>query len=136
MFGFKKKNNNTDTQQEGNAPIVEKVSLSEEVNAKLGKKKRRIEFFLIAAISFLVFFVTWGQINTFGADTWVFFVLININAILMLIVLFLVARNVIKLILERKRKVFGARLRTRLVLAFISVSFLPIILMFWSLIKF
>ncbi len=130
MFGLKRKNNNSEQKQEDNAPLVEKVSLSEEVNAKLGKKKRIIEFFLIVAISLFVFFVTWGQINTFGANTWVFFVLININAILMLIVLFLVARNVIKLILERKRKVFGARLRTRLVLAFISVSFLPIILMF------
>lgn len=129
MFGFKK--NNTAAQvQEDTQPAIEKVSLSEEINARLGKKKRLIELILIVTISLFVYFVTWGQINTFGADTWVFFVLININAILMLVVLFLVARNVIKLILERKRKVFGARLRTRLVLAFISVSFLPIILMF------
>lgn len=130
MISFKKHKKNSETLSEENSPVVEKVSLSDEVKAKLGKKKRLVEFFLAVSIALVVYFVTWGQINTFGADTWVFFVLININAILMLIVLFLVARNVIKLILERKRKVFGARLRTRLVLAFISVSFLPIILMF------
>lgn len=112
--------------------FVEKISLSEEFSALTAKFKNKkfLELFSIVTISLIVFFVTWGQLNTFGADTWVFFALVNINAILMLVVLFLVARNVIKLILERKRKVFGARLRTRLVLAFISVTFLPILLMF------
>lgn len=112
--------------------FVEKVSLSEEFNSRISKIKNKslLELFFIVAISLFVILVTWGQLNTFGADSWVFFALVNINAILMLIVLFLVARNVIKLIFERKRKVFGARLRTRLVLSFISVTFLPILLMF------
>lgn len=112
--------------------FVEKVSLSEEFNSRISKIKNKplLELFFIVAISLFVILVTWGQLNTFGADSWIFFALVNINAILMLIVLFLVARNVIKLIFERKRKVFGARLRTRLVLSFISVTFLPILLMF------
>ncbi len=135
MFGFRKKTppiNQQEKAKEAEIPFLEKVSLSDEFNAKVGnvKNKRLLELFFIIFISSVVFFVTWGQLNTFGADSWIFFVLININAILMLVVLFLVARNVIRLILERKRKVFGARLRTRLVLAFISVTFLPIILMF------
>lgn len=129
MFGLNnpsQEENRTSSDNE----FVEKVSLSEEVNSRLGKHKRLLELFFIVAISLFVFLVTWGQLNTFGADSWVFFALVNVNAILMLTVLFLVARNVIKLILERKRKVFGARLRTRLVLSFISVTFLPILLMF------
>ena len=135
MFGFRKKKikeTSLEDKKELETSFIEKVSLSDEFNAKIGnvKNKRLLELFFIILISSIVFFVTWGQLNTFGADSWIFFVLININAILMLIVLFLVARNVIRLILERKRKVFGARLRTRLVLAFISVTFLPIILMF------
>lgn len=123
--------------QEGNKKkyseeFVEKVSLSEEFNSRIAKIKNKplLELFFIVAISLFVILVTWGQLNTFGADSWIFFALVNINAILMLVVLFLVARNVIKLIFERKRKVFGARLRTRLVLSFISVTFLPILLMF------
>lgn len=135
MFGLNNKSQKEDKKESGNgsdSAFVEKVSLSEEFNSRLGKikNKRLLELFFIVAISLFVFLVTWGQLNTFGADSWVFFALVNINAILMLIVLFLVARNVIKLILERKRKVFGARLRTRLVLSFISVTFLPILLMF------
>ncbi len=122
----------TEEKNGSDTSFVEKVSLSEEYNSRMGKIKNKqlLELFLIIAITSLVFLVTWGQLNSFSANTWVFFVLININAILMLVVLFLVARNVIKLILERKRKVFGAKLRTRLVFAFISVSFLPIVLMF------
>lgn len=135
MFGIHKKNvviqKQEDTQSSDNT-FLEKISLSDEFNARVGnaKKKRLLELFFIILILCVVTLVTWGQLNTFGVDSWVFFVLININAILMLVVLFLVARNVIRLILERKRKVFGARLRTRLVLSFISVTFLPIILMF------
>ena len=70
------------------------------------------------------------QMSYFGTDSWGFFILLNINVILMLVVLFLVSRSVIKLILERRKKVFGSRLRTRLVLAFGFISFLPILFMF------
>ena len=39
-------------------------------------------------------------------------------------------RNLVKLIFERKRKVLGARLRTKLVVAFVSLSLIPTILLF------
>ena len=48
----------------------------------------------------------------------------------MLIILFLVARNVVKLIMERRRKVFGAQIRTRLVVVFVSLSLIPTVIMF------
>ncbi len=95
-------------------------------------RKRQVEIFLAIVILAIVIFVTWGQLTFFGTDSWIFFVLVNVNAILMLIVLFLVARNVVSLLLERRRKIFGARLRTRLVLAFFSISFIPILIMFLS----
>ena len=50
----------------------------------------------------------------YGVDSWMFIALLNINSIFMLIILFLVARNVVKLIMERRRKVFGAQIRTAL----------------------
>jgi len=95
-------------------------------------KKQRLEIISAVILMLVIGFVTWGQLAFFGTDTWVFFFLININAILMLVVLFLVARNVVKLLLERRRKIFGSRLRTRLVLAFFSISFVPILIMFLS----
>jgi len=57
--------------------------------------------------------------------------LININAILILLLIFLVIRNLVKLIFERKRKVLGAKLRTKLVAAFVSLSLVPTILLFF-----
>ena len=40
------------------------------------------------------------------------FALMNINVILVLLLLYLVTRNVVKLIFERKRTIFGHRIRT------------------------
>ena len=59
-----------------------------------------------------------------------FIALLNINSIFMLIILFLVARNVVKLIMERRRKVFGAQIRNRLVVVFVSLSLIPTVIMF------
>jgi two-component system nitrogen regulation sensor histidine kinase NtrY len=42
-----------------------------------------------------------------------------------------VIRNLVKLIFERKRKVLGAKLRTKLVVAFITLSLVPTILLFF-----
>ena len=93
-------------------------------------RRRRLEL-TAALITVLVVVVSsWWQLSYLEGDSWLFLVLLNINIILMLVVLFLVSRSVVKLFLERKRKIFGARLRTRLVLAFISISFIPVLIMF------
>src|SRR6476620_9110173 len=47
--------------------------------------------------------------------TVIYFGLINFNVILILVLSFLLFRNVAKLVVERKRGVFGSSLRTRLV---------------------
>jgi two-component system, NtrC family, nitrogen regulation sensor histidine kinase NtrY len=57
--------------------------------------------------------------------------LIGLNIILLLLLVFLILRNVVKLIFERKRKVLGAKLRTKLVVAFIALSLVPTILLFF-----
>src|SRR6266496_3265441 len=43
-----------------------------------------------------------------------FFLLININIILLVLLVFLVVRNLVKLVFERKRRILGSRLRVRL----------------------
>ena len=60
----------------------------------------------------------------------IIFALININVILIVLLIFLVTRNVFKLILDRKRNILGAKIRSRLVLIFISFSLLPTIILF------
>jgi two-component system nitrogen regulation sensor histidine kinase NtrY len=66
------------------------------------------------------------------------FGLLNINTFLLLLFTFLIFRHLSKLFLERRRKVFGSRLRTRLVLAFISLTLMPTLFLFfmaWQLIS-
>ncbi len=58
------------------------------------------------------------------------FALININIILLLLLVFLIVRNTLKLLLERKRKIIGFRLRSKLSLAFVSLSLIPTLLLF------
>jgi len=66
----------------------------------------------------------------------VIFALININVILLLIVLFLILRNVAELLFERKLNVLGSRLRTKLVISFLSLSLIPTILLFFVALQF
>jgi two-component system, NtrC family, nitrogen regulation sensor histidine kinase NtrY len=58
------------------------------------------------------------------------FILININLLLLLLLIFLVFRNLVKLLYDRKRKVMGVKLRTRLVIAFITFTLLPTTVLF------
>ncbi|SHJ78166.1 two-component system, NtrC family, nitrogen regulation sensor histidine kinase NtrY [Malonomonas rubra DSM 5091] len=57
--------------------------------------------------------------------------LINLNILLVLLFLFLIFRNLFKLMLERRRGVPGAKLRSKLVGAFIALSLVPTMLLFF-----
>jgi len=57
--------------------------------------------------------------------------LINLNILLVLLFLFLIFRNLFKLILERRRGAPGAKLRSKLVGAFIALSLVPTMLLFF-----
>lgn len=59
------------------------------------------------------------------------FVLIHLNVILLLLLAYLVLRNIVKLLFERKRNVLGHKLRTRLVVAFVGLALIPTIPLFW-----
>lgn len=107
------------------------------------ERRRRNEIVIIGIISVLIVILTTiemkfpqvgGSIPI--AHNIIIFSLININIILILLLIFLVIRNLVKLIFERKRKVLGARLRTKLVVAFISLSLVPTILLFFVAVGF
>lgn len=57
--------------------------------------------------------------------------IINLNILLVLLFLFLIFRNLFKLILERRRGVPGAKLRSKLIGAFIALSLVPTMLLFF-----
>jgi len=58
------------------------------------------------------------------------FVLWYLDISLILILLFILLRNVVRLTLERRSGVLGTRFRTKLVLTYVGLSFLPVILIF------
>jgi two-component system nitrogen regulation sensor histidine kinase NtrY len=100
-------------------------------------RKRRNELIIIGIISILIVILTTletkipqvGEIVPIGNNI-IIFTLININVILILLLIFLVIRNLVKLIFERKRRVLGTKLKTKLVVAFISLSIAPTVVLF------
>jgi len=64
------------------------------------------------------------------------FGLININFILIILLIFLIVRNLVKLIFERRRGIMGSKLRTKLVVAFVSLSLIPTVVLFVVSIQF
>jgi two-component system nitrogen regulation sensor histidine kinase NtrY len=106
-------------------------------------KKRRNEFYIIMIISLLIVTFTYFEMRLpqIGGDipiayNIIVFTFININIILLLLLIFLVIRNLVKLIFERKQRVLGAKLRTKLVAAFVSLSLVPTLLLFLVAVKF
>ncbi len=61
----------------------------------------------------------------------ILFALVNVNVILLLLLTYLVLRNIVKLIFERKRNILGHKLRTRLVIAFVGLTLIPTLPLFW-----
>jgi len=64
------------------------------------------------------------------SDNLLIFILTLANILLIAAVLFLIGRNLWKLSVERRSKVLGAKFRTKLVAAFVSLSFIPTVLLF------
>ena len=100
-------------------------------------RRRRREIILIPCILALVGLLTFleTQLIQFGADipisnTILMFTLLNINLLLLILLIFLVFRNLVKLLYDRRRRSIGANLRTRLVITFVALTLLPTTVLF------
>ena len=100
------------------------------------RRRRQRELLLAGGAVGLIILLTWIELQFFGVNSYLFLAFFNLNLILLLLILFLVLRNGVKLLLERRRRVLGAQLRTRLVLAFMSLSLIPTLLMFLVAVRF
>ncbi len=100
------------------------------------KVKIKREFIFAAIVFFLVVFSTFEETrmisfsNVSVTSKIIVYAYINITVVLFLLMSFLVLRNVVKLVIERKKGVIGAKLRTKLVGLFVIVSIVPSIFMF------
>ena len=112
---------------------------AEKQDLRRRRRERYLIIFLCVVISSLIYLgmriFHLGQALPFSSSI-IAFALININVILLLLLLFLTVRNLVKLLFERKKSIMGAKLRTKLVLAFVTLSLLPTVILFFVSVQF
>ncbi len=106
-------------------------------------RRRRRERYIIACLVVLIPVIAYLGMKVLDlgldlpiANSILVFVLIDINVILLLLLIYLTMRNLVKLVFERRKKIMGAKLRTKLVMAFITLSLLPTIILFFVSVQF
>ncbi len=97
--------------------------------------RRREAVLLAFLLAFSIGTFLWfTRLDPFGesstAQNVALFLLININIVLSLLALFLLGQNLVRMLLERRRRVLGSHLRVRLVAAFVAVAITPAVLLF------
>src|SRR3954469_18883974 len=105
----------------------------------LGPKDRKRLIIFLAAGSLVLFAILLSEssfdlpfINPSTTQQTVFLAALSALVFLLFVTLtFVLARNLIKLFAERRLGVLGSKFRTRLVVASLLLSFLPVIVMFW-----
>ncbi|OFZ31456.1 MAG: PAS domain-containing sensor histidine kinase [Bdellovibrionales bacterium RIFCSPHIGHO2_01_FULL_40_29] len=112
-----------------------KNQASSDRKQELSKRKR--EIFFIFALSILLAFLIGVEVYIFRSgqnlpSSYVLFFigLVNVNLILVLLLLFLIFRNVVKVFIERRSKIFGSSLKSKLIVSFVSFSVIPTLLVF------
>jgi two-component system nitrogen regulation sensor histidine kinase NtrY len=107
-------------------------------------KRRKRERIIILVTVLLIALMTYLETSIFRGElvplpvsgNTLIFGLINVNIILIILLIFLIIRNLVKLIYERRHGIVGSKLRTRLVAAFVSLSLIPTVLLFLVSISF
>jgi two-component system nitrogen regulation sensor histidine kinase NtrY len=101
------------------------------------KQKQRFTRYVIVLCMLLIPLLAYtqrgllrGELNLPISSTVLIFALININGLLLLLMLYLILRNLVELIFERRNKILGSRLRVRFVIAFVSLSMIPTVILF------
>ncbi len=106
------------------------------------QKRRLIRYVIIGCLALIPLFgylqsrLLAGETSLPLSSNILIFSLININVILLLLMLYLVLRHLVELIFEQRKNILGAKLRTKLVVAFISLSLIPTTLLFFIALRF
>jgi two-component system, NtrC family, nitrogen regulation sensor histidine kinase NtrY len=99
------------------------------------KKKRNLIIFSALTVFLILFtafqhYILVGSPETSGPK-WLFIIVADLNILLLMVVVLFLSRNIVKLYFERRRKVFGSKLKTKLVIAFVGFSMIPTALLFF-----
>jgi len=97
--------------------------------------RRKRNLLIIAGFLFLIGVANLVDTDVYAPDLPIasnitIFALLNLNLIVLLLLVVLLFRNLVKLWFERRQNVIGAKFKTKLVLAFLSLSLAPAILIF------
>lgn len=111
--------------------------MSSRDNLNVAEQKRRF-YELVAALVIILLLWLMARIETRlfeiadflshykeFVNTLSYFALININVILILFLSFLLFRNIVRLVIERKRGVIGSKLKSKLVIALVFFALAP-----------
>ncbi|MBU5615143.1 sensor histidine kinase [Geomonas azotofigens] len=101
-------------------------------------RKRKREAIIVCVSLFMIVLLTYLEIHLsrlssevpMGSNI-IIFGIINVIILLIILLVYLVFRNITKLFLERRKNTPGAKLRTKLVLAFVTLSLVPTMLLFF-----
>ncbi|MBI3582752.1 MAG: HAMP domain-containing protein [Nitrospinae bacterium] len=107
--------------------------LSDEYIRKKRKRTRWIVFgilLLLIVLTSVEVYIQQSHVSTPIASNIAVLLLVNINIILLSVLVLIVGKNLVKLYLDRKWKIIGARFRTKLVLSFAVLTFVPSLLLF------
>jgi len=101
------------------------------------RKRKAVRFAVIACLA-LVPFLIWAQVWVYGYNSdlpvgndIVVFALISLNQVLILVVLYVVLRYLGEMFFARQAARAGVRLQTRLVASFLTLTFLPVLALFF-----
>jgi two-component system nitrogen regulation sensor histidine kinase NtrY len=110
--------------------------------AQRQQKKRIIRLVILICLALLPLFA-WLEKNLISSDITLplnsnilLFGVINLNVLLVLLIFFLVLRNLAELIFESHQKFLGFKLKTKLVTSFICLSLIPAVLLFFVALQF
>ncbi|MGE4234581.1 MAG: ATP-binding protein [Bacteriovoracia bacterium] len=99
--------------------------------------KRRREKLIALGVAVLFFATTYIEIRLSVlsnrlpfVNSIFFFGLVNFNIVLLMVLVLLLFRNIGKLFLERRSKILGTKLKTKLVLSFLSFTIIPTVILF------
>jgi len=111
------------------------------IDEKELRKRRRERIIMVVvgilAITFTLIASHFFNKNDLPLSTNIFvYGLTSINVILIILLLFLIIRNVVKLFYEHRHGIIGSKLRTKLVATFVGLSLVPTILLFLFAINF
>jgi two-component system, NtrC family, nitrogen regulation sensor histidine kinase NtrY len=101
------------------------------------KRKRRREQLTIVFVLFVILFLSNLALKLAKLSSTLpfvnsifFFGIINLNLILLAVLVFLIFRNLSKLLLERRMGILGSKLKTKLVASFLTLSIVPTVVLF------